>query len=552
MEKCGYGNDGIYRSLRPPVYLPKNPNTSLVSFLFRNSDSYPDRIAIVDADSGETLTFKELQSMVVKVSNGFEKLGLKKGDVVAMLATNSAQFIVCFLGIVAIGAIATTFNPSNTATEITKQIEESEPKLIVTVDQLYEKFKGVGLPFVILGSSDSSLSGSEFTAFSKLIELSASDVFPGLAFAPIKQTDTALLLYTSGTTSTSKGVVLTHRNFIAASQMVTSDQDCYWEMHSVFLCCLPMFHIFGLSVILYAQLQRGNTLVSMGKFDLQMVLRSVEKHKVTSKQSFVQNYDLSSLRVLGSGASPLGKECARKLPQATIIQGYGMTETCGIISFENPYEGVRNFGSTGPLVPGVESKIVCVDTINPLPPTQFGEIWVRGQNVMHGYLNNPKASQLTKDNHGWVHTGDFGYFDEQGHLFVVDQIKELIKYKGIYIAPSELEGLLVSHPEILDAAVIPYPDAKARYVVRAPNSSLNEVHVQKYVESRVAPFKRLRKVICVVSPKKRTCRQGSCWIQCQLRLHNIGISGACLCNSVSHKKNGLNKSGLLICGINLF
>ncbi|MCL7023701.1 hypothetical protein MKW94_007421 [Papaver nudicaule] len=474
MEKCGYGNDRIFRSLRPPVYLPQDPNTSLASFLFRNSDSYPDRIAIV--------------------SNGFTKLGLQKGDVVAMLAPNSAQFSICFLGIVAIGAIATTFNPSNTATEITKQIEESEPKLIVTVDQLYEKFKGVGLPFVILGSSDSSF----------LIELSASDVFQGLAFAPVKQTDTALLRYTSGTTSTSKGVVLTHRNFIATSQMATSDQDCYGEMHSVFLCCLPMFHIFGLSVILYAQLQRGNTLVSMGKFDVQMVLRSVEKHKVThlyvyppimlalAKQNFVKNYDLSSIRVLGSGASPLGKdimeECARKLPQATIIQGYGMsrmTETCGIISFENPYEGVRNSGSTGPLVPGVESKIVCVDTMNPLPPTQFG------------YLNNPKESNLTKDDHGWVNTGDFGYFDEQGHLFVVGRIKELIKYKGIHIAPSELEVLLVSHPEILDAAVIPYPDAEAGEI---PIAYI--VHVRKFIELRVVPIKRLRKLIFVSSIPK--------------------------------------------------
>ncbi|KAI3847608.1 hypothetical protein MKX03_024393 [Papaver bracteatum] len=455
--------------------------------------------------------------MVVKVSVGFVKLGIKNGDVVAILAPNSAQFIVCFLGIVAIGAIAATFNPLNTTAEISKQIKETKPKLIVTVEQLYEKVEGVGLPFVILGSSKSSLSGSEF---SKLVELSASDISSGFSYVPVKQTDTASLLYTSGTTSVSKGVVLTHGNFIAASQMVTSDQDCNGEMDSVFLCFLPMFHIFGLSVISYAQLQRGNTLVSMGKFDLQMVLRSVEKHRVThlfvypavvnalAKQSLVGNYDLSSLNVLGSGAVPLGKDimekCASNLPQATIIQGYGLTETCGIVSFENPYEGVWNSGSTGLLVPGVESKIISIDTMNPLPPTQIGEIWVWGQNMMQGYLNYP---ELTIDNQGWVHTGDFGYFDEQGQLFVVDRIKELINYKGIHIAPSELEGLLVSHPEILDAVVIPYPDAEAgeipiAYVVRVPNSSLNEVDVQRFIELQVAPFKRLHKVIFVSSVPK--------------------------------------------------
>ncbi|KAI3905805.1 hypothetical protein MKW98_006439 [Papaver atlanticum] len=296
--------------------------------------------------------------MVVKVSVGFVKLGIKNGDVVAILAPNSAQFIVCFLGIVAIGAIAATFDRLNTTAEISKQIKESKPKLIVTVEHLYEKVEGVGLPFVILGSSNSSLSGSEFTEFSKLVELSGSDISSGFAFVPVKQTDTAVLLYTYGTTGPSKAALLTHGNFTAASQMVTSDQDCNGEMDSVFLCFLPMFHIFGLSVISYAQLQRGNTLVSIGKFDLQMVLRLVEKHRVAhlfvypgivlalAKQSFVKDYDLSSLKVLGSGAAPLRKdimeECASVLPQATIIQGYVMTETCGILSFENPYEGVRN------------------------------------------------------------------------------------------------------------------------------------------------------------------------------------------------------------------
>ncbi|KAI3841775.1 hypothetical protein MKW92_000459 [Papaver armeniacum] len=279
MEKSGYGNDGIYRSLRPPVNLPKDPTTSLVSFLFRNSDSYADNIAIIDVDSGESLTFKELKSIVMKVSNGFVKLGIKKGDVVLIIALNSAQFVICFLGIAAIGAIATT------------QIKDSKPKRIITVDQLYEKVKVFGLPFVILGSS-SCLSGSEFTGFSKLLELSGP-VSAGFRFAPVKQTDTAALLYSSGTTGTSKGVVLTHRNFIAASQFCCSDQDTNGEMHNVFLCVVPMEYVdFN------------------GEIDLQMVLRSVETFRVAhlfvvppiifalAKESFVKNYDLSSLKVL--------------------------------------------------------------------------------------------------------------------------------------------------------------------------------------------------------------------------------------------------------------
>ncbi|KAI3878090.1 hypothetical protein MKX03_014358 [Papaver bracteatum] len=513
MEKCGYGSDGIYRSLRPPVTIPEDPNTGIVSFLFRNTDSYPDRVAVVDVDVDQTLTFRELKSVVTLASDVLFELGVRKGDVVLILAPNSIEFIQVFFGIVGIGAIATTCNPSYTTTEIAKQIKDSKPVLIVTTENLYPKVESFNIPCLWIGPLSSGLatlaSPSHISfIYNRILFGSGTSAYSGDRYPRIDQADTAALLYSSGTTGTSKGVVLTHRNFIAASQMVSSDQDCNGEMHNVFICFLPMFHIFGLATISFSQLQRGNTVVSMGKFDLETVLRSVEKYRVThlfvvppimlalAKQiSILKKYDLTSIKVLASGAAPLGKDimeqCARNLPQASVIQGYGMTESCGIISIENPYDGVRYSGSTGPLVPGVESKIVSVDTIKSLPPTQIGEIWLRGQNMTQG----------------WVHTGDLGYFDKQGQLFVVDRIKELIKYNAFQIAPAELEGLLLSHPEISDAVVIPYPDAEAgevpiAYVVRAPNSSLNEVDIQKFIEPQVAPFKRLRRVTFIsVVPK---------------------------------------------------
>ncbi|CAI0474357.1 unnamed protein product [Linum tenue] len=528
----------IYSSPRPPLQLPADQNTSLTDFLFRSAASHPDSVALIDAESGETMTFHQLRFHVSRMAHNLQtELGVSKNDVILIVAPNSIHFTVCFLAIVSIGAIATTCNPLYTVGEMSNQISDCNPKLIITVPQLVDKISDFNLPLILLNNgTDDSSSKSEkknvICRYSDLIAAGAEEFeFP----ADVKQSDTAALFYSSGTSGKSKGVVLSHGNFMATSRMVTTDQDELDEPKGVSLCFLPMYHIFGFAVSTYAQLRRGNAVVAMERFELEKMLRSIERYKVT--QMFVvppvmaglakawpaisQSFDLSSLNLVFSGASPIGKDlmvdCAKNLPHVNILQGYGMTEACGVISGEDAREGNRHSGSSGILCPGVEAMIIDIETFNPLKPNQIGEIFFRGPNVMQGYFNNDEATKQTIDDEGWVHTGDIGYFDEQGQLFVVDRLKELIKCGGFQVAPAEIEGLLLSHSEIVDAVVLPYPDVKAgevpiAYVVcRDPKSLLSEANVQDFIAAQVASYKKLRRVKFVdqlpKSPTGKTLRR---------------------------------------------
>ncbi|XP_076935998.1 4-coumarate--CoA ligase-like 7 [Bidens hawaiensis] len=501
---------GIYTSPRPPVTLPQSPNTSIVDYLFRNLPAHSNSPALIDPYSHKIISFAQLKQQISELAHALHHtFNICKTDVVLIFAPNSVNFPIAFFAVTSLGAIATTANPVYTVKELSHQINDCKPKLIITVDQLYDKVNGFNLPVVDLNN------------YSDLIEQSRHKA----VISPhVSQDDVATILYSSGTTGLSKGVVLTHRMIIATALMATSDQELYKEGRSVFIIVVPLFHVMGMISFGYTQLQRGNALVVMVRFELQKALDAIQRYRVTHlytappvvlalvKHSAVtRKYDTSSLVQIVTAAAPLGKdimeEGSKLFPQASLLQGYGMTETGGIASMEDARVGSHHSGSSGTLCSGTEAKIIDIETLKPLPPNKLGEIWARGPNFMKEYFNNKQATEQTVDKEGWLHTGDLGYFDEEGRIYIVDRLKELIKYKGYQVAPAELEGLLMSHPEIMDAAVIPYIDKEAgeipmAYVVRKPGSSLTGEQIQEFITKQVAPFKRIRKVAFVdIIPK---------------------------------------------------
>nr|QYV42686.1 phenylalanoyl CoA ligase [Taxus cuspidata] len=331
----------------------------------------------------------------------------------------------------------------------------------------------------------------------------------------VRQDDTATLLYSSGTTGLSKGVISTHRNLISMVCILLNRLNLSGASDDAFLCTVPMFHIYGLAVFACGLLGSGSAVVVLSKFELGEMLRAIEKYKITylplvppillalRNTEITKGFDLGSLSTVICGGAPLSKESTEefisRFPRVTITQGYGLTETTGIGASTDTQDESRHYGTAGMLSPNTEAKVVDPDSGNPLPPNQRGELWLRGPFVMKGYFSNPEATISALDEDGWLRTGDLCYIDDEGYIFIVDRLKELIKYKGYQVAPAELEALLLSHPEISDVAVIPFPDKAAgqvpmAYVVRKPGSRLSEASIIEFVAQQVAPYKKVRRV----------------------------------------------------------
>ncbi|XP_062163290.1 probable CoA ligase CCL5 [Alnus glutinosa] len=521
-QRSGFCNsNSIFYSKRKPTVHP--PNHSLDVTTFISSRAHHGKIAFVDASTGSQLTFAELWRAVDSVATCLSNMGVRKGQVILLLSPNSIFFPVVCLAVMSLGAVITTTNPLNTPREIAKQIADSKPVLAFTTRQLVPKLAGSNLRIVLLDEqSIPAVQNARIVA--TLEEMLKQQPSGPRVRDRVDQDDTATLLYSSGTTGASKGVVGSHRSLIAMVQIVLSRFNLDDGDHR-FICTVPMFHIYGLAVFALALLASGTTVVILSKYELHDMLSSIEKYRVTylplvppilvalvnGVDRIRAKYDLSSLQSVLSGGAPLGKEViegfVERYPTVTILQGYGLTESTGVGASTDSLEESRRYGTAGLLSPGMNAKIVDPETGKALPVNRTGELWLRGPSIMKGYFCNAEATALTLDSEGWLKTGDLCYIDDDGFIFVVDRLKELIKYKGYQVPPAELEALLLTHPEISDAAVIPIPDKEAgqcpmAYVVRKAGSNLSEGAVMDFIAGQVAPYKRIRRVAFIATVPK--------------------------------------------------
>src|SRR6266567_1450525 len=492
----------IFRGPYENVTIPEVP---LTSFVLQRAAELGNKPALIEGPTGRIVTYAKLAESIRRVAASLAARGFVKGEVFGILSPNVPEYAIAFHGVALLGGIITPINPLYTEREIAHQLKDAGAKFLVTGPQFIDKARAAAEAaqieeLFVFGESEGA------TAFASLLE-SNGDV-PAVEIDP--RHDLVVLPYSSGTTGLPKGVMLTHQNLVAnICQMEGLD---YFTEKDTLIAVLPLFHIYGLVVILNMGLSTGATIVTMPRFELEHFLRALQDYGVTmahivppivlalSKNPAVDSYDLSKLQSIFCGAAPLGAALTQAFTdriKCNVRQGYGMTETSPVTHSSPSDPRQVKFGSVGVCAPNTECKVVDLQTGAPLGPNKEGEICVRGPQVMKGYLNQPEATAHTIDSEGWLHTGDVGYADQDGHFFIVDRAKELIKYKGFQVAPAELEAILLTHPAILDAAVIPSADQEAGEVPKAfvvLRSEATSQEILDFVTARVAPFKKIRHI----------------------------------------------------------
>ncbi|WVZ94346.1 hypothetical protein U9M48_040246 [Paspalum notatum var. saurae] len=518
----------IFRSKLPDIAITNT--LPLHRYCFERLPEVDDRPCLIDGATGDARTYAEVDRLCRRLAVALrrEPLGVGRGAVVMNLLLNSAEFVLSFFAASRVGAAVTTANPMSTPHDIAKQIAASGATVVFTESMAVDKLPaGAGLKVVLIDARrdgclhfwDDVMAGVPDE--DEEISSAAAADDDGHDFDP---DNVVALPYSSGTTGLPKGVMLTHRSLsTSVAQQVDGDNpNIGLTSDDVILCSLPMFHIYSLNTIMMCGLRVGAAIVVMRRFDLAKMMELVERHRITiaplvppivvavAKSDQAAAHDLSSVRMVLSGAAPMGKDIEdafmAKLPGAVLGQGYGMTEAGPVLSMclafaKEPFK-VKS-GACGTVVRNAELKVIDPDTGKSLGRNLPGEICIRGQQIMKGYLNNPEATKNSIDADGWLHTGDVGFVDDDDEIFIVDRLKEIIKYKGLQVAPAELEALLITHPSIVDAAVVgkqvepEIGEIPVAFVTKAQGSELSEDDVKQFVAKEVIYYKKVREVIFV-------------------------------------------------------
>ena len=483
----------IFTSPYPDVPLT---NLTITQRVFEGLTNRPDDVVLTDGPTGRTITAADFIDQVKRMAGGLAAAGFGAGHTVAIMAPNIPEYCVIFHAVAWGGGTITTLNPTYTANEVAHQMADSSAEILITIPDFMETAQqGAGnLPVIAIGSSEYLALFGDPIAAQIPVDL---DAF------------TVVLPYSSGTTGLPKGVMLSHRNLV-----VNVDQSIVaagFQPGEVTAAFLPLFHIYGMTVLMNIHLAGGGALVTMPRFDLPLFLQISQDHKskrmwvvppvalALAKHPLVADYDLSALEEVFVAAAPSGAELSDAIAarlNCTALQGYGMTELSPV-SHVVPSSAPRS-GAAGVTAPNTVCRIVDIENGNDLAHDQEGELWIKGPQVMQGYLSNAKATAETITKDGWLRTGDIGKIDADGYLFITDRLKELIKFKGFQVAPAELEATLVAMDGIIDAAVIGRPNDEAgelpiAFVVTA-DPAPDETTIKAHLDAQLAHYKQVHEV----------------------------------------------------------
>ncbi len=481
-------------SLAPYAEIP------LTDLLAPSAEKYKDRPALVNFD-GTSYTFGQTWEACKRMGRFLQDNGIKKGDRIAIFSANCPEYFVAFYGTLFAGGVVTTLNPLYKERELLHQLEDCEASAIFAMEPLVPMVQQVRehLPKVnhVFAIEDTWKMCGEAPPEPKPVKLN-----------PKK--DLVALPYSSGTTGGPKGVMLSHYN-VACNVRQTLSTGLS-SGYGVYLDFLPFYHIYGMVVLMACGYAQGVTQVIMPRFDPALCLDLIQKHKITNLFAVppallalshfpdAAKYDTSSLTMIMSGAAPLPQEVARSAAKAldtTVLQGYGMTETSPVTNV-NPVTRIKD-ATVGPPIADTVEKVVSLDDGHELGPGEVGELLAYGPQVMGGYWNRPEDTAETLAGEGWIRTGDIVSMDEEGYVTILDRKKEMIKYKGYQIAPAELEALLMEHPAVRDSAVIPKRDDESGEIPKAfvllhPDQKASPEDLMRFVEERVAPYKKVREI----------------------------------------------------------